>query len=53
MRDEIGREYQLGWEVLGEWIILSTFLMNQLLYDLVILMQLFCTYRDQWGMGCR
>jgi hypothetical protein len=53
MVDEIGREYLLGWEVLGEWIILYTFLTNQLLYNLIILMQLFRTYRDQRGVGCR
>jgi hypothetical protein len=46
MVDEIGREYLLGWEVLGEWIILYTFLTTQLIYNIVILLQLFCAYRD-------
>jgi hypothetical protein len=37
MVDEIGREYPLGWEVLGEWIILYAFLAIQLLYNVLIL----------------
>jgi hypothetical protein len=37
MVDEIGREYLLGWEVVGEWIILYVFLAIQLLYNIVIL----------------
>jgi hypothetical protein len=37
MVDEIGREYILGWEVVGEWIILYVFLAIQLFYNLVIL----------------
>ena len=37
MLDEIGREYPLGWEVTGEWIILYVFLAVQLLYNAVIL----------------
>jgi len=41
MIDEIGSEYLLGWEVLGEWIILYVFLMIQFVYILVILLQLF------------
>ncbi len=41
MADEIGREYQLGWEVLGEWIILYIFLTTQLVYNVVIFFQLF------------
>ena len=41
MIDEIGREYLLGWEVLGEWIILYIFLTTQLIYNIVILLQLF------------
>ena len=40
MIDEIGREYVLGWEVLGEWIILYIFLTTQLIYNIVILLQL-------------
>jgi hypothetical protein len=47
MVDEIGREYQLGWEVLGEWIILYIFLTIQLIYNLVILVQLFRTHRER------
>lgn len=43
--DEIGREYQLGWEVLGEWIILYTFLTIQLIYNIVILFKLFLVHR--------
>ncbi|MGD9125345.1 MAG: hypothetical protein PVG60_09640 [Desulfarculaceae bacterium] len=37
MVDEIGREYPLGWEVLGEWIILYVFLAIQLVYNVLIL----------------
>ena len=47
MVDEIGREYLLGWEVLGEWVILYTFLTTQLIYNLVVLLQLFRAYRDR------
>lgn len=46
MADEIGREYSLGWEVVGEWIILYVFLVIQLLYDLVILRRLYHSYKD-------
>jgi len=41
MLDEIGREYLLGWEVVGEWIILYVFLATQLLYNVVILRRLY------------
>jgi hypothetical protein len=51
MVDEIGREYLLGWEVLGEWIILYTFLTTQLIYNFVILLQLLRAYRDRRGVG--
>ena len=51
MIDEIGREYLLGWEVLGEWIILYTFLTAQLIYSLGILLQLFRTRRDRRSVG--
>ena len=51
MVDEIGREYLLGWEVLGEWIILYIFLTIQLIYNLVILVQLFRGYRDRRVVG--
>jgi len=37
MIDEIGREYLLGWETLGEWIILYVFLAIQLFYNFTIL----------------
>lgn len=43
MVDEIGREYLLGWEVVGEWIILYVFLAIQLLYNIVILRWLYRT----------
>ena len=43
MVDEIGREYSLGWEVLGEWIILYLILMMQLFYNILILL---LTYRS-------
>ena len=51
MVDEIGREYLLGWEVFGEWIILYTFLTTQLIYNLVVLLQLFRAYRDRRSVG--
>jgi hypothetical protein len=41
MVDEIGREYLLGWEVVGEWIILYVFLAIQLLYNIVILRRVY------------
>ena len=41
MIDEIGREYLVGWEVLGEWIMLYGFLTTQLVYNLVVLLALF------------
>lgn len=44
MVDEIGREYLLGWEVIGEWIILYVFLSIQLLYNFVILQRMYRTY---------
>ena len=44
MADEIGREYLLGWEVLGEWIILYVFLAVQLVYNSVVLVKLFRAY---------
>ncbi len=37
MADEIGRESLLGWETLGEWIILYIFLFIQLAYNSVII----------------
>lgn len=43
MVDEIGREYPLEWEVVGEWIILYVFLAIQLLYNIVILRWLYRT----------
>jgi hypothetical protein len=51
MVDEIGREYLLGWEVLGEWIILYIFLTIQFIYNLVILVQLSRAYRDRRVAG--
>jgi hypothetical protein len=47
MVDEIGREYLLGWEVVGEWIILYVFLVIQLLYNVVILRRVYRTYLAQ------
>ncbi|MDY7077007.1 MAG: hypothetical protein SXV54_08790 [Chloroflexota bacterium] len=47
MVDEIAREYRLGWEVLGEWIILYIFLTTQLIYNLIILLRLSRAYQDQ------
>ena len=44
MVDEIGREYLLGWEVVGEWIILYVFLTIQLLYNVVILRRVYRAY---------
>jgi len=41
MVDEIGREYLLGWEVVGEWIILYVFLAIQLFYNVVILRRVY------------
>jgi hypothetical protein len=41
MVDEIGREYGLGWEVVGEWIILYVFLAIQFFYNIVILRRLY------------
>lgn len=46
MVDEIAREYRLGWEVLGEWIILYVLLTIQLIYNLVVFLQLLRVYRD-------
>jgi hypothetical protein len=40
MVDEIAREYRLGWEVLGEWIILYVLLTTQLVYNLIMLWKL-------------
>ncbi|MFC1562499.1 hypothetical protein ACFL4Z_00435 [candidate division KSB1 bacterium] len=48
MIDEIGREYLLGWEVLGEWIILYVFLTTQLIYNFVVLLKLFRTYNARF-----
>jgi hypothetical protein len=47
MVDEIGQEYLLGWEVPGEWIILYVFLTIQLVYNLVLLVQLFRAHRGR------
>jgi hypothetical protein len=41
MVDEIGREYLLGWEVVGEWVILYVFLTIQLLYNIIILRRVY------------
>jgi hypothetical protein len=47
MVDEIGREYLLGWEVVGEWIISYVFLTIQLLYNVVILRRVYRAYVAQ------
>jgi hypothetical protein len=40
MFDEIGREYDLEWEVTGEWIILYGFISTQLFYHILFLLYL-------------
>jgi hypothetical protein len=40
MIDEIAREYRMGWETLGEWIILHSFLVIQLFYNILMLLRL-------------
>jgi len=42
MLDEIGRELILGWETKGEWIILYTLFVTQMIYNLVIFFKLKC-----------
>lgn len=44
MVDEIAREYRLGWETIGEWIILYGFLFVQLFYNILIFYNLFRVY---------
>jgi hypothetical protein len=51
MVDEIAREYRLGWEVLGEWIILYALLTIQLMYNVVVLLRLFRVYQDPRSAG--
>jgi hypothetical protein len=46
MVDEIGHEYLLGWEVVGEWIILYLFLTIQLLYNIIILRRVYRVCRS-------
>jgi hypothetical protein len=46
MVDEIGREYLLGWEVVGEWVILYVFLTIQLLYNFIILRRVYRVCRN-------
>ncbi len=48
MVDEIGREYILGWEVLGEWIILYIFLTIHLVYNIMILFKSLRGYKVIW-----
>jgi hypothetical protein len=48
MADEIGREYLLGWEVIGEWIILYIFLTIHLTYNLLILFKSLRGYKVIW-----
>ncbi len=47
--DEIGREYLLGWEVVGEWVILYVSLAIQLLYNVLILLRVYRTRVAQHG----
>ncbi|MFC1563543.1 hypothetical protein ACFL6G_01345 [candidate division KSB1 bacterium] len=47
MLDEIGREYLLGWETAGEWIILYVFLIIQLIYNSMFLLKLPVVLRQQ------
>jgi len=44
MVDEIAREYRLGWETIGEWIILYGFLFVQLFYNILIFYNLSRVY---------
>ena len=37
MLDEIGREMRIGWETLGEWIILYILFLIQLIYSIIII----------------
>jgi hypothetical protein len=46
MADEIGREYLLGWEVVGEWVILYVFLTIQLIYNVIILRRVYHVCRS-------
>jgi len=39
MVDEIRREIRLGWETLGEWIILYCMLVIQLTYNVIFVLQ--------------
>lgn len=39
--DEISREYSMGWEAVGEWIVLYLILSIQLFYNLFILRRLY------------
>ena len=51
--DEIGRECLLGWEVLGEWIILYLFLTTQLIYSLFVFRRLLRMSPVGYGRGGR
>jgi len=39
MLDEIGREMRIGWETLGEWIILYILFLIQLIYSIIIIIK--------------
>lgn len=41
LSDEIAREYRLGWETTGEWIILYLFLAFQLAYNGLVFFQIY------------
>ena len=51
MIDEIGRELRLGWETLGEWIILYSAMTIQLIYGLVVLAHVFREHRKRKEEG--
>lgn len=50
MVDEIGREFRLGWETRGEWIILYIGLSIQLIYNIVIIRRLFLVFRARYTL---
>jgi hypothetical protein len=47
MADEIAREYRLGWETLGEWIVLYVCFFVQFFYNILIFILLRQTVRSQ------
>ncbi|MCP4724960.1 MAG: hypothetical protein GY863_07990 [bacterium] len=47
MVDEISREYLLGWETTGEWVILYALLTIQFIYNTSILLMIFMIIRER------